>query len=141
MIQVVLQGMGQGFVSSGVPSVVNIIVQIGAYQLEGFYGLILLACASQACTGWQATIAAYGATANNANCIVHLSTINEVALNRANKCAVVGTNTSHTGKCVAGQNAFFATTALLGALLAHKYTALGLDFQRTVGQKLTQWTR
>ena len=54
MVQVVLQGIGQGFVSAGVPGVTNIAVQILAYRLEHFYGLVLLACASQACTGWQA---------------------------------------------------------------------------------------
>merc|ERR1719265_165116 len=141
MIQVVLQGMGQGFVSSGVPSVVNIIVQIGAYQLEGFYGLILLACASQACTGWQATIASYGAVANNANRMVHLTTVNEMAHHRANVCATIGTTTAHNGKCVAGQNAFFATTGLLSALMADKYTKMGINYQKTVGQELNEFTR
>eukprot|EP00933_Yihiella_yeosuensis_P075135 TRINITY_DN8433_c1_g1_i3.p1 TRINITY_DN8433_c1_g1~~TRINITY_DN8433_c1_g1_i3.p1 ORF type:complete len:628 (+),score=90.62 TRINITY_DN8433_c1_g1_i3:88-1971(+) len=33
-IQVILQGLGQGFVSAGAPSVVNIIVQIITYRLE-----------------------------------------------------------------------------------------------------------
>merc|ERR1719387_2920994 len=141
MIQVVLQGLGQGFVSSGVPSIVNIIVQILAYQLDGFYGLVLLACASQACTGWQATLAAYGAVANNANRMVHLTTINEMAHHRSNVCAMIGTTTSHNGKCVGGQNAFFATTGLLGALMADKYTKLGQNFQVTVGQELSEFTR
>jgi len=141
MIQVILQGLGQGFVSAGVPSVVNIIVQIFAFKWEGFYGLVLLACSSQACTGWQATLAAYGAVANNANRMVHLTTVNEMAHHRSNVCAMIGTTTSHTGKCVAGQNAFFATTSLLGALLADKYTKLGLNFQSTVGQELGEFTR
>merc|ERR1719440_490680 len=141
MTQVILQGLGQGFVSAGVPSVVNIIVQIVAFRLEGFYGLMLLACASQACTGWQATLAAYGAVANNANRMVHLTTINEMAHHRSNVCAMIGTTTSHTGKCVAGQNAFFATTSLLGALLADKYTSLGKNFKQTVGQELSAYTR
>lgn len=141
IIQVILQGLGQGFVSAGVPSVVNIFVQIVAYYLEGFYGLVLLACASLACTGWQATISAYGAVANNSNQMVHLTTVNEVAHHRANVCAVVGTTTSHNGKCVAGQNAFFTTTALIAALMAEKYTKLGKNFQSTVGQELSQWSR
>jgi len=141
MIQVVLQGLGQGFVSSGAPSVINIMVQILAYRLEGFYGLVLLAAASQACTGWQATLAAYGAVANNSNRMVHLTTVNEVAHHRANVCAVVGTTTAHSGKCIAGQNAFFATTSLLGVLLADKYTSVGEDWQQTVGQELSEWTR
>jgi len=141
MIQVILQGLGQGFVSAGVPSIVNILVQIVAFQMEGFYGLVLLACASQACTGWQATLAAYGAVANNANRMVHLTTVNEMAHHRANICAAIGTTTSHSGKCVAGQNAFFATTSLLGALLADKYTKLGKNFQLTVGQELSEFAR
>jgi len=140
-IQIVLQGLGQGFVSAGVPSAVNIVVQIFSFQLEGFYGLVLLACASQACTGWQATLASYGAIANNASRLLHLTTVNEVAHHRANALAVVGTTTSHSGKCVGGQAAFFATTSLLGALLAEKYTKMGQDFQNTVGQQLSEWTR
>lgn len=141
MIQVVLQGLGQGFVSAGVPSVVNILVQILAFRWEGFYGLVLLACASQACTGWQATLAAYGAVTNNANRMVHLTTVNEMAHHRANNLMVIGTTTAHNGKCVAGQNAFFATTALLGALLADKYTKLGKNWQQTVSQELSEFTR
>eukprot|EP00930_Biecheleria_cincta_P016869 TRINITY_DN13580_c0_g1_i1.p1 TRINITY_DN13580_c0_g1~~TRINITY_DN13580_c0_g1_i1.p1 ORF type:complete len:524 (-),score=98.72 TRINITY_DN13580_c0_g1_i1:129-1700(-) len=140
-IQVILQGLGQGFVSAGVPSVVNIIVQIVAFRLEGFYGLMLLACASQACTGWQATLAAYGAVANNALRMVHLTTINEMSHHRANTCAAVGTTQAHNGKVVAGQNAFFATTALLGALLADKRTKQGLNFTATVGQELSEFAR
>jgi len=141
MIQVILQGLGQGFTSAGVPSTLNIIIQILAFKWEGFYGLVLLACASQACTGWQATLAAYGAVANNANRMVHLTTINEMAHHRANVSALIGTTTSHNGKCVAGQNCFFATTALLGALLADKYTKNGKNFQQTVGQELSEFTR
>lgn len=140
-IQVILQGLGQGFVSAGVPSVVNIIVQIVAFRLEGFYGLMLLACASQACTGWQATLAAYGAVANNALRMVHLTTINEMAHHRANTCAAVGTTQAHNGKVVAGQNAFFATTALLGALLADKRTKQGMDYSATIGQELSEFAR
>jgi len=140
-IQVILQGLGQGFVSAGIPSVVNIIVQIVAFRLSGFYGLVLLACASQACTGWQATCAAYGAVANNALSIVHLTTVNELAHHRANICAAVGTTQAHNGKVVAGQNAFFATTALLGALLADKRTKQGQDYTATVGQELSEFSR
>eukprot|EP00928_Gymnodinium_smaydae_P040403 TRINITY_DN27401_c0_g1_i1.p1 TRINITY_DN27401_c0_g1~~TRINITY_DN27401_c0_g1_i1.p1 ORF type:complete len:983 (-),score=246.68 TRINITY_DN27401_c0_g1_i1:73-3021(-) len=141
MIQVILQGLGQGFFSAGAPSLVNIIVQIMAYRLEGFYGLMIIACASQACTGWQATIAAFGAVANNANRICHLTTVNEVAHHRSNVCAVIGTTTSHNGKCVAGQNAFFATSALLASLMADKYTTLGKNFQSITGQEMSQWSR
>jgi len=141
MIQVILRGLGQGFASSGLPSVVNIIAQILAFQWEGFYGLVLLACASQACTGWQATLAAYGAVSNNANRLVHLTTVNEMAHHRANVCATIGTTMAHNGKCIAGQNCFFATTALLGALMADKYTTLGQNFKLTVGQELSEWTR
>jgi len=140
-MQVILQGLGQGFVSAGIPSVVNIIVQIVAFRLEGFYGLMLLACASQACTGWQATLAAYGAVANNALRMSHLTTVNELAHHRANVCAAVGTTQSHNGKVVSGQNAFFATTALLGALLADKRTKQGVDFTSTVGQELSEFAR
>jgi len=141
MVVVVLRGLGQGFASAGIPSIVNIFVQIVAFQWEGFYGLVLLACASQACTGWQATLAAYGAVANNSNRFVHLTTVNEMAHHRANVCASIGTTTSHNGKCIAGQNAFFATTALLGALLADKYTVDGQNYKATVGQEASEWSR
>ncbi|CAE6942073.1 unnamed protein product, partial [Symbiodinium sp. CCMP2456] len=53
----------------------------------------------------------------------------------------VGTTQSHNGKVVAGQNAFFATTALLGALLADKRTKQGVDFTSTVGQELSEFAR
>ncbi|CAE7225627.1 hppA, partial [Symbiodinium sp. KB8] len=95
----------------------------------------------QACTGWQATLAAYGAVANNSLRISHLTTVNELAHHRANVCAAVGTTQSHNGKVVAGQNAFFATTALLGALLADKRTKQGVDFTSTVGQELSEFAR
>eukprot|EP00927_Polykrikos_kofoidii_P035778 TRINITY_DN30309_c0_g1_i1.p1 TRINITY_DN30309_c0_g1~~TRINITY_DN30309_c0_g1_i1.p1 ORF type:complete len:1006 (+),score=127.16 TRINITY_DN30309_c0_g1_i1:130-3147(+) len=141
MIQVILQGLGQGFLSIGLPAAINIGVQVAAYQWEGFYGLSLLACASQACTGWQATLSAYGAVGNNANRMVTLTTVNEMAQRRANSLAAIGTTTSHNGKCVGGQVAFFSTTSLLTTLMAEKYTLLGKNFKMTVGQELSQWTR
>ena len=63
-----------------------------------------------------------------------LAKVNELAHHRANVCAAVGTTQSHNGKVVSGQNAFFATTALLGALLADKRTKQGVDFTSTVGR-------
>ncbi|OLQ00149.1 hypothetical protein AK812_SmicGene17232 [Symbiodinium microadriaticum] len=120
----------------------------------------------QACTGWQATLAAYGAVANNSLRISHLTTAFrmhwdlKIEMGRTfsefpyldsnylhgymgsewKKCSkladhalfldgvrAVGTTQSHNGKVVAGQNAFFATTALLGALLADKRTKQGQE--------------
>ncbi|CAE8626624.1 unnamed protein product [Polarella glacialis] len=141
MIQVILQGLGQGFASAGIPSVINIVAQILAFRWEGFYGLLLLACSSQACTGWQASLAAFGAVANNANRMVHLSTVNEMAQHRGNVLASLGTVLSHNGKSVAAQNAFFATSALIGALLADKRTKQGLNFQSTNQQELSEFAR
>jgi len=48
---------------------------------------------------------------------------------------------SHNGKAIAGQNCFLATTALLGALLADKFTKLGLNFKESVGQEVSEFTR
>ena len=51
------------FLSAGVPSVVNIIVQILAFNYEEFFGLNLLACAALSGAGLQAAIASFGAVA------------------------------------------------------------------------------
>eukprot|EP00811_Abedinium_folium_P014074 NODE_230_length_3340_cov_2.787115.p1 GENE.NODE_230_length_3340_cov_2.787115~~NODE_230_length_3340_cov_2.787115.p1 ORF type:complete len:599 (-),score=218.84 NODE_230_length_3340_cov_2.787115:260-2056(-) len=141
MAQVVLQGLGQGFVSAGAPSAVNIVVQMFAYRWEGFYGLVLLACASQSCTGLQATLASYGAVSNNACRMVHLTTVSQLAYHRSHVCAKIGTTTAHTGKVVAAQNAFFAVTALTGALAADKYTDFGMDYNNTAVAEMSEYTR
>jgi len=137
----ILQGLGQGFTSAVFPSLLGVATQIIAFKLEGYYGVSLLACATQACSGWQATTTAFGAVCGNANRMVHLTSSSELTFYRANILSVLASNTSHGGKSAASQCTYYAVTALLNALTAEKLTMMGLDFQNVASGGLSFFKR
>ena len=60
-VQVVLQGLGQGFFSTGFPAITMVAIVMLTWSLEGHYGLALLSSSSVSGTGFQGGIASYGA--------------------------------------------------------------------------------
>ncbi|CAJ1382702.1 unnamed protein product [Effrenium voratum] len=74
MSNVVLQGLGQGFMSTLFPAVVVIVMTMLTWGFEGSSGLAILAASSVSGTGFQGGIASFGAIATNAHKIVHLTT-------------------------------------------------------------------
>eukprot|EP00448_Togula_jolla_P003982 CAMPEP_0170598924 /NCGR_PEP_ID=MMETSP0224-20130122/16512_1 /TAXON_ID=285029 /ORGANISM="Togula jolla, Strain CCCM 725" /LENGTH=902 /DNA_ID=CAMNT_0010923519 /DNA_START=123 /DNA_END=2827 /DNA_ORIENTATION=+ len=141
VVQVVLQGLAQGFMSTGIPAVTMIAVVMLTWTLENHFGLALLSASSVSGTGFQGSIASYGAVAANAHKIVHLTTYHSMTRHRANICSVVGENTAHSGSMVSAVNAFSATFNMALTLLAQTYTRRGLNYQSVSGPPLSQWSQ
>merc|ERR1719201_932588 len=101
-----------------------IIIVVSTWQIEGHYGLALLSAASVSSTGFQGGIASYGAVANNAHKIVHLTTYHSMTRHRANICAALGDSTAHSGNTISAINAFSAVFNVAMCLLARAYTRI-----------------
>lgn len=122
VVQVILQGFGQGFLSTAPPATCMIVCVVLTWQMEGHYGLALLSAASVSGTGFQGGIASYGAIATNAHKIVHLTTYHGMTRHRANICAALGDATAHAGNTVSAVNAFSVVFNITLTLLAQTYT-------------------
>lgn len=141
VVQVVLQGLGQGFASTLFPAVTMVGVVMVTWSLEGHYGLALLSASSVSGTGFQGGIASYGAIATNAHKIVHLTTYHSMTRHRANICAALGDTTAHAGNIISAINAFSAVFNIALTLLAQSYTRLGMNYQAITGSPLSEWSQ
>lgn len=141
VVQVVLQGLGQGFASTVFPAVAMVSIVMVSYILEGNYGLVLFACASVSGTGFQGSVASYGAIATIAHKIVHLTTYHSMTRHRANICAALGDAAAHGGNIISAVNAFSAVFNVAMALLAKSYTRMGLNYQAVSGAPISEWSQ
>jgi len=141
VVQVVLQGLGQGFYSTFFPAVSMVVVVMATWTLEGHYGLALLSASSVSGTGFQGGIASYGAIATNAHKIVHLTTFHSMTRHRANICAALGDTTAHAGNTISAINAFSAVFNIAVTLLAKTYTRINLNYQAVSGPPLSEWSQ
>jgi len=137
IVQVVLQGFGQGFLSTGLPATCMIICVVLTWRLEQHYGLALLSASSVSGTGFQGGIASYGAIATNAHKIVHLTTYHAMTRHRANVCAALGDKTAHAGNTVSAINAFSAVFNVALTLLAQTYTSMDQNYMQVTGEILS----
>jgi len=141
VVQVVLQGLGQGFMSTILPAVVVIVMTMLTWGFEGSTGLAILAASSVSGTGFQGGIASFGAIATNAHKIVHLTTYHSMTRHRANICAQLGDCTAHAGNTISVINAFSAVFNVNLTLLAQTFTTRGIDYQAVAGAPLSEWSQ
>lgn len=141
VVQVVLQGFGQGFLSTGLPATVMIFIVVVTWQLEGHFGLALLSASSVSGTGFQGGIASFGSIATNAHKIVHLTTYHSMTRHRANVCAALGDSTAHAGNTVSAVNAFSAVFNVTLTLLAQVYTSLDQNYLDITGTILSNYSQ
>lgn len=141
VVQVVLQGLGQGFMSTVFPAVVVAVMLMLTWGYEGSSGIAILAASSVSGTGFQGGIASFGAIAANAHKIVHLTTYHSMTRHRANLCAQLGDGTAHAGNTISVVNAFSAVFNVNLTLLAQTFSTRGIDFQAVVGAPLSEWSQ
>lgn len=141
VVQVVLQGFGQGFLSTSMPAALMIVIVVLTWQMESHYGLVLLSASSVSGTGFQGGIASYGAVATNAHKIVHLTTYHSMTRHRANICAALGDSTAHAGNTVSAVNAFSAVFNIALTLLAQFYTSLDQSYMQVTGSILSNYSQ
>ncbi|OLP83435.1 K(+)-insensitive pyrophosphate-energized proton pump [Symbiodinium microadriaticum] len=125
VVQVVLQGLGQGFMSTVFPAVVVAVMLMLTWGYEGSSGIAILAASSVSGTGFQGGIASFGAIAANAHKIVHLTTYHSMTRHRANLCAQLGDGTAHAGNTISVVNAFSAVFNVNLTLLAQTFSTRG----------------
>eukprot|EP00913_Durusdinium_trenchii_P025733 g24149.t1 len=111
VVQVVLQGLGQGFMSTILPAAVVIVMTMLTWGFQGPSGLAILAASSVSGTGFQGGIASFGAIATNAQKIVHLTTYHSMTRHRANLCAQLGDCTAHAGNTISERTVSFYHTS------------------------------
>jgi len=141
VVPVVLQGFGQGFLSTSFPATCMILCVVLTWQLEGHYGLVLLSASSVSGTGFQGGIASYGAVATNAHKIVHLTTYHTMTRHRANICSALGDSTAHAGNTVSAVNAFSVVFNITLTLLAQTYTSLDQSYMQVTGSILSNYSQ
>lgn len=141
IVQVVLQGFGQGFLSTGPPAMTMIVVVVITWQFEAHYGMALLSASSVSGTGFQGGIASYGAISANAHKIVHLTTYNTMTRHRANICAALGDSCAHAGNMVSAVNAFSAVFNVALTLLAQTYTSMDQNYLQVRGSILSNFSQ
>jgi len=141
VVQVVLQGLGQGFLSVMFPASVAVSIVLLTWGFEGHYGLALLSSSSVSGTGFQGGIASFGAISTNAHKIVHLTTYHSMTRHRANILAAVGDATAHAGNMISALNAFSAVFNIALTLLAKSYTRLNENYQAVSGPPLSEWSQ
>jgi len=118
-----------------------IVIVVVTWQIEGHYGLALLSAASVSSTGFQGGIASYGAVANNAHKIVHLTTYHSMTRHRANICAALGGTCAHAGNIVSAINCFNAVFNVSLTLLAATFTSMGSNYMKVTGSVLSEWSQ
>jgi len=141
IVQVVLQGLAQGFTSTFAPAACMIGCVVLTWRLEGHYGLVLLSASSVSGTGFQGGIASFGAIATNAHKIVHLTTYHSMTRHRANTCAALGASAAHAGNTVSAANAFSAVFNIALTLLAEAYTNLDQNYMQVTGSVLSSYSQ
>jgi len=141
VVQVVLQGLGQGFLSTSTPALLLVLAVMVTWILEGHYGLALLASSSVSGTGFQGSLASFGAIFTNAHKQVHLTTHDSLSRNRANICATVGDTAMQAGNTISAINAFSAVFNVALTLLAESYTGRSTDYQAVSGSPLSEWSQ
>jgi len=141
VVQTVLQGLSQGFMSTALPAVTMVAAVMITWTLEGHYGLALLSSSSCSGTGFQGGIAAYGAITTVAHKIVMLTTYHSMTRSRANTCMALGQTTSHAGNTISAINAFSAVFNIAVTLLATSYTRMDINYQAIAGPPLSQWSQ
>jgi len=141
VVQVTLQGLGQGFLSTTLPAIFVVIAVMVTWELEGHYGLALLSSSSVSGTGFQGGVASFGAVSVCAHKHVQLTTYNSMTRNRANICATLGDSAMQAGNTVSAINAFSAVFNITVTLLAQSYTRQNENYKAVSGPPLSEWSQ
>lgn len=114
---VVIQGLGIGLLSTGLPLVLVGISVIGTYQLSGTYGIALAAVGMLSTLGVTMATDAYGPVADNAGGIAEMAELDASVRDTTDALDALGNTTAATGKGFSNGSAVLTAYALLTALV------------------------
>lgn len=114
---VVIEGLGVGLLSTGLPLVLVGIAIIGTYQLFGTYGIGLAAVGMLSTLGVTMATDAYGPVADNAGGIAEMAELDSSVRDTTDALDALGNTTAATGKGFSNGSAVLTAYALLTALV------------------------
>ncbi|MEL7833324.1 sodium-translocating pyrophosphatase [Fodinibius sp. Rm-B-1B1-1] len=111
----IIEGLGLGFMSTGIPLLVIVAVAYGSYVMADFYGIAISAVAMLSTLGISLAIDAYGPVADNAGGIAEMSSLPSEVRERTDALDAAGNMTAAIGKGFAIGSAGLTALAFFSA--------------------------